>query len=187
MRRTNIVAGAAAILLVSGGVAAFAHSGATGIYKERMDAMMAMGKVVKSLSEMMRGDVAYDASAVKDGAQIIKSHAGQAMAALFPEGTTEPPSEATDRIWSDWETFEALANQLETYAAGLAAAAENGLAMSRDAQGSMMDNGSSMMTGNRNGMMGGGSGMMGTTRLCYAKKVRTTPPLSPDALIRWAL
>ena len=176
MRKTNVVAGAAAILLVSGGVAAFAHSGATGIYKERMDGMMAMGKVVKSLSEMMRGDVAYDASAVKDGAKIIESHAGTALTSLFPEGTTEPPSEATDSIWSDWETFEALANQLETYAEGLAAAAENGLAMSGNAQGSMADNGNSMMTGNQKGMMGGGSGMMGTTQpMMTAEQLASMP------------
>ena len=55
--RTRIAAAAAAFIILAGGVAAYAHGGATGIYKQRMDAMMDMSKVVKSLSAMMRGEV----------------------------------------------------------------------------------------------------------------------------------
>ena len=174
--RTRIAAAAAAFIILAGGIAAYAHGGATGIYKQRMDAMMDMSKVVKSLSAMMRGEVDYDAASVQAGALIIKSHAGKAMTSLFPEGTTEAPSEARAEIWTDWEAFEALASQLETYATGLESAADNGLAMSGDAQGSMMDNNNSMMTGNQNGMMGGGSGMMGTTQpMMTAEQLATMP------------
>ena len=162
--KARIFAATTAATIITGGLAAYAHTGATGVYKERMDAMMAMGKVVKSLSAMMRGETGFDAASVKEGARAIKSHAGEAMTSLFPEGTTEAPSEAREEIWSDWETFAALATQLETYATGLEIAADNGLGMSGDAQGSMMGNGNSMMMGSQNGMMGGGSGMMGSTQ-----------------------
>ena len=162
--KLKILAATAAISIITGVLAAYAHTGATGVYKERMDAMMAMGKVVKSLSAMMRGETGFDAASVKEGARAIKSHAGEAMTSLFPEGTTEAPSEAREEIWSDWETFAALATQLETYATGLEIAADNGLGMSGDAQGSMMGNGNSMMMGSQSGMMGGGSGMMGSTQ-----------------------
>ena len=162
--KLKILAATAAISIITGVLAAYAHTGATGVYKERMDAMMAMGKVVKSLSAMMRGETGFDAASVKEGARAIKSHAGEAMTSLFPEGTTEAPSEAREEIWSDWETFAALATQLETYATGLEIAADNGLGMSGEAQESMMGNGNSMMMGSQNGMMGGGSGMMGSTQ-----------------------
>ena len=162
--KARIFAATTAATIITGGLAAYAHTGATGVYKERMDAMMAMGKVVKSLSAMMRGETGFDAASVKEGARAIKSHAGEAMTSLFPEGTTEAPSEAREEIWSDWETFAALATQLETYATGLEIAADNGLGMSGEAQESMMGNCNSMMMGSQNGMMGGGSGMMGSTQ-----------------------
>lgn len=150
--KTKTLAAAAASAFIVGGVAAYAHSGATGIYKERMDSMMAMGAVIKSMSEMMRGEVEYDEAAVEEGARVIKSHAGDTMTELFPEGTTEAPSEARPEIWSDWETFQRLAKQLQTYAAGLEAAAGNGLAATDASETSMM--GGSSMMGDSNSMMG---------------------------------
>lgn len=174
--KAKILAVMAATAIVTAGVSAFAHSGATGIYKERMDAMMAMGKVVKSLSAMMRGETAYSAAEVQEGARILKSHAGEAMTSQFPEGTTEAPSEARPEIWSDWETFEALATQLETYATGLEKAADNGLAMSGGAQGSMMGDSNSMMMGSQSRMMGGGTGMMGSAQpLMTAEQLAAMP------------
>lgn len=163
MKNLKIIVAASAVSVLTA-IAALAHSGATGIYKERMDGMMAMGKVVKSLSSMMRGEIAYDAALVRQGAQVIKFHAGETMTTLFPEGTTEAPSEARPEIWSDWDTFEALAKQLETYAKGLDSAAENGLAMGGENQSSMMENGNSMMMGNQSGMMGDSSSMMGNAQ-----------------------
>ncbi len=161
MKKQTIFAGC--VLAISGlSTLALAHGGATGIVKERMDGMMAMSKVVKSLSAMMRGDTEYDAEAVKDGAAIIKSHAGETMTALFPDGSASHESEAKPEIWSDWESFSAYAEQLAVYADGLAAAADNGL---MHGDGSSMMGGQSGMMGNDNGMMGGssmmGSGMTG--------------------------
>ena len=161
MKKMKIAALAASVVVAASAVA-FAHGGATGIYKERMDAMMAMGKVVKSLATMMRGEIAYDATAVRQAAATFKSHSGQTMTALFPEGTTEMPSEARLEIWQEWETFNALADQLHTYAEGLEKAADNGLAMSGTASASMMD-GKSTMMGSDSTMMGTDTTMMGGT------------------------
>lgn len=166
----NILIGAAMLTAITA-AGALAHGGATGIVKQRMDAMVAMGKVVKSLSEMMRGDTDYDAEAVRQGAEIVKTHAGQAMTALFPEGSGGNPSEARAEIWQDWETFDEMAKQLGILAEGLSLAAANG-PMMRDGMksGSKMGMSDMMGTGGKNakrgegmsngGMMAGGSSMM---------------------------
>lgn len=93
MRRTVLFAG---FTLAASGLSTlvFAHSGATGIVKERMDSMSAMGKTVKGLAAMMRGDVDYDANAVRNGAATIRSHAGNALTRLFPKGSLGHKSEA---------------------------------------------------------------------------------------------
>jgi len=158
----------AGTLLLSGAVVAFAHGGATGVVKERMDAMGEMGDVMKSLSAMMRGETAYDATAVRNGAGVIQSHSGEAMTKLFPEHSVEGPSEAKHEIWTEWQEFTALADQLQLFATGLENAADNGLAHAGDGagmgQGNMMGHesmmgGNSMMSGGS--MMGGAPMMMG--------------------------
>jgi len=155
---------AAGLMAATAATAALAHSGATGIVKERMDGMSAMGDVVKNIAAMMRGDKPYDAAAVRDGATVIASHSGEAMTRLFPEDSGGKPSEARPEIWSDWDTFSNLADRLAVLAEALEGAAENGLMMSgggRSAGQGMMGAGSTMMdTGS--GVMGSGSGMMGS-------------------------
>jgi len=141
--------------------AAFAHSGATGVVKERMDAMKSMGDAVKRIKPMMSGEAAYDEAAVREAAQAIADEAGTAMTKKFPEGSTDHPSEVLPRTWDEWDRFTGLAQQLEVAANGLAQAAGNG----RHGDGHMMDDQSGMM-GDHSGMMGGGmmggqSGMMG--------------------------
>ena len=116
----------AVLTLISAG--AFAHGGATGIVKQRMDAMDAISDATKSLAAMMRGIRPYDADAVSEAAATVRSHAGAALTGLFPEGSLHRPSEARPEIWSDWSEFQALAMRLSMVAAGLEQAAGNGLA-----------------------------------------------------------
>ena len=146
--------GGVAIIGVS--AAAFAHSGATGVVKERMGAMKSMGEAIKRIKPMMSGETAYDAAAVREAAQAIAEEAGKTMTGRFPEGSTDHPSEVLPRTWEEWERFVRLADQLETAANGLALAAGNG----RHAEDHMMSGQSGMM-GDTSGMMGGQSGMMG--------------------------
>ena len=137
--------------------AVWAHSGATGVVKERMDGMMAMGKSVKEITPMMRGQTDYDPERVRAFAEDMRQHSGEALTRLFPEGTTGAPSEAKPNIWTDWEEFAALAEQLHTLSEGLALAAENGLMHGGGGQTSSMMGGESRMGGQA--MMGGGSTM----------------------------
>lgn len=114
---------ALAFVLTSAG--ASAHSGATGIVKQRMDAMTSIGGAMKALRAMMRGKQTYDADRVKAYARTIAGHGAGNLTALFPEGSAKHPSRANPAIWADWDRFSALAQQLAVYAGALASAASN--------------------------------------------------------------
>lgn len=149
-----------AVAISAVGLAALAHSGATGVMKERMDAMGEMGDAMKRLTPMMRGQTAYNPDVVRNAADTMIGHAGTQMTELFPEGSNGTPSEALDAIWEDWEEFAALAEALRTSAEGMKLAANNGLAGPGDMPGGgMMGTGQTMMGGGQ-GMMGTGQGMM---------------------------
>lgn len=122
--RKAIGAGAALVLAAT---ALWAHSGATGIVKQRMDAMVDIGKAMKVLAPMMQGKTAYDAPVVRAAAERIAGHAGDHLVMLFPEGTDGAPSEARPEIWTDPEGFAALAARMETLSRGLDLAAGNRL------------------------------------------------------------
>ena len=159
MHRKMLVASVSALVLMT--VAAFAHGGASGVVKQRMDAMSDMGKVMKTMATMMRGDSPLDASTIKTSARTILGHSGEALTKLFPENSNEKPSEALDDIWSNWAEFESLADQLKKLATGMESAAGNDLMMA--GQGSSMVKGAMM---GKSGMMSGGdmmakSGVMG--------------------------
>lgn len=144
---------ASGALIVSSVAGAIAHSGATGVVKERMMAMGAMGKAMKSLSGMMRGDSTYDAETVRNGAAVLQSHSGEALTKLFPKDSISGPSEALPAIWSDWQEFENLSDKLGRYAEALGRAADKGLQQPASSSGTTAQ----MMMGQ--GMMG--QSMMG--------------------------
>lgn len=153
-----------------------AHGGATGIVKERMDAMTAISKANKTLGAMFKGEAAYDAAIVREAATIINGHGGEAMTKLFPEGSGGMPSEALASVWEDWETFEALAGDLTTYSQALADASENKRGGPRDGK-AMMGAGQNMMG---QGMMQNSQGMMGQGMMAGGKPdaamLATMPP-----------
>lgn len=104
--------------------AAWAHGGATGVVKERMDAMSDMAKAVKKLTPMFRGRTRYNPDMVRTQAQRLEDQAGQHMTRLFPEGSQTGPSEAKDTIWEDWAAFERAAEDLARSARALAETAD---------------------------------------------------------------
>lgn len=147
--------------------AALAHSGATGVVKERMEGMKAMGDAIKRIAPMFQGELGYDADAVRAAAATFKDHAGESMMALFPDGSNPKPSEAKTSIWKNWGDFSDLAERLEIYAEGLALAADNGLAHGDGTGADAMMGGASMMGGDSamTGMMSGHKPMMGVAEL----------------------
>lgn len=92
-------------------VQAGAHSGATGIVKERMEMMKAIGANLKVLGDMVKGVASFDPQTAKAAALTIAGH-GAAIPVQFPNGPVSPPSEASEKIWTDWERFAALANDM---------------------------------------------------------------------------
>ncbi|GGE62761.1 c-type cytochrome [Actibacterium pelagium] len=175
MKLSKLAAGAAVVSSLA--VTALAHGGATGVVKERMDGMGVMKESMKVLTPMMQGKTPYDADVIREEAKKIAAHSGEAMTKLFPEGSTDKPSEAKSEIWSQWEDFSNLAAQLEALSEGLALAAENGLMMAGSGQGNLL--GGSSMMGSGTGMMGSGmmgSGMMGSGMMGNA------PMMEPSAL-----
>lgn len=170
MKRKMIAAVAMAAAIGAGATTAIAHGGATGVVKERMEAMEALGDAMKELAAMMRGQQDYSAERVRTLAGTVESHGGEALTKLFPEDSLDHPSEALPAIWSDWDRFTALADRLSTYAGALADAADNerpadgapGAMMGRGMMtGQGMTNGQGTMTGQgmmSGGMMGGGQG-----------------------------
>ncbi len=155
MESGKLVLGAALASVIA--VGAFAHSGATGVVKERMDGMGAMREAMKALAPMMQGQAPFDAEIVRRNAEIIAAHSGGALTNLFPQGTAGAPSEAKAEIWQDWARFAQLAEQLRVSAQGLAVSAENGLGMADTGAAAMMGGGG--MTA-QSPMMGGAA-MMG--------------------------
>ena len=146
----GIVVVAVSLTLVA--VQVLAHGNATGIVKERMDAMKSMGDAMKAVTAMIRGEAPYDAARVRDLAAQIGSHGGDAMTKLFPENSLDKPTEALPTIWSDWDRFSALAERLSDYATALGAAAENerppgGMAAGMMEGGGMMSGNAMMMSG----------------------------------------
>ena len=93
------------------------HSQATGVVKERMDAMAEMGRRMKAISRRVRSGetlakVSEDAAYIRDAAT--------KLIPLFPAGSKQPPTEATSAIWRNFEDFEVKAKTLEQEAAKLA-------------------------------------------------------------------
>lgn len=110
-------------VVMSGATAlSLAHSGATGVVKERMMAMENIADQMKRIDAMVRGKTGYDATTAVAAADAIARHAAE-MPELFPTDSLDPPTEAHPDIWRDWEAFQAEANALSTLATGLATAA----------------------------------------------------------------
>lgn len=112
---------------------AHAHDGATGVVKERMDAMTAMGAAMKTLAQMMRNKTPYDPARVKAAARTIASHGGRSLLVLFPHESLQAPTLARPEIWTGWREFSDLAMGLTATAGALATAADGPRTVSKSA------------------------------------------------------
>lgn len=119
----------AAVIFLSSlalGAVAHAHSNATGVVKERMEAMKAIGKSTKTIVSMMQGKQDYDVDAIAAAAGDIADHAGESLLHQFPKGSLDTPTEALPAIWEDWATFKSMVEELRREAVLLQAVADNG-------------------------------------------------------------
>ena len=105
--------------------AALAHQGVqNAAVKARMDGMSAIGANMKTLGAMAKGQVAFDAGQAKEAAAAVAQEAAR-IPSLFEAQETDPKSEALPVIWSEFDRFTAIADDLEA-AATVAASALNG-------------------------------------------------------------
>lgn len=105
--------------------AALAHQGVqNAAVQARMDGMSAIGANMKTLGAMAKGQVAFDAGQAKEAAAAVAQEAAR-IPSLFEAQETDPKSEALPVIWSEFDRFTAIADDLEA-AATAAAGALNG-------------------------------------------------------------
>ena len=121
----RIYAAIAVLVVIGTGTAVLAHQGATGIVKERMDAMKDIADAMKAIGTMMKAETPLDHGVVAASARSIAAHA-QEMPTLFPEGSTDHPSEALPAIWENWHDFSVIASELSRRAEALAEQAGSG-------------------------------------------------------------
>jgi len=126
-RHKKLIAGGTALGLAMSATFALGHSGATGIVLERMNGMTSMRDLMRDLAPIVQGAVPYDALKVSESGFVIASHAGETLRSLFPEGSTQGVTFAKAEIWSDWDDFAELADELERYATALSDSAALGL------------------------------------------------------------
>lgn len=107
---------------------AIAHEGADGMVKERMDMMGEIGKGMKVIGEMIKGNAEFDPQNAKAAALEIYGHASH-MPDMFPEGSTEKPSEALPAIWENWEEFVAISDKMKVDAKQLAELSGNAVSV----------------------------------------------------------
>ncbi|MGI9354744.1 MAG: c-type cytochrome [Rhizobiaceae bacterium] len=110
------------LVAVSIGGLAFAHSGATGIVKQRMESMKSIAGSMKTISKLTWTKPNEARLALKKNAAAIGKHASQ-IVKMFPEGSIEEPSEALSAIWEKPDEFARLAEAMESRAGELAALA----------------------------------------------------------------
>ena len=99
----------------------FAHEGAEGVVKERMDRF----KENKEAMKAIKGNLAGDTAVIAQKASKIEAWAKE-MVNFFPEGSTQPPSEALPAIWKEFDRFTDLASANEKAAANLKNLARSG-------------------------------------------------------------
>ncbi len=99
----------AAAIAITPSLHGAAHEGATGVVKERMDAMEERAKTVKAITQRVKAN--RDLGSIKADAQTIQQLAGR-ITSVFPSGTNQHPSEAKPAIWQNWSDFGAKAGAL---------------------------------------------------------------------------
>ncbi|WP_420549694.1 c-type cytochrome [Curvivirga sp.] len=110
MRGQLFVTGLVSAIFLTGTV--FAHEGATGVVKERMDMMENLKSVMKTLAPMVKGQKEMDSQVVIEQAKIIRQNTGEVLLSKFPKDSIHGPSEALPEIWQEWDKFKGYNTKL---------------------------------------------------------------------------
>lgn len=96
---------------------AYAHTGAMGQTKIRMDAMKSISDSMKAISGMLRGGTEIDVSVMAEHARSIAGHA-EKYPVHFSDPKIDAVSEAAPAIWERPAEFEAISADLAAFARG---------------------------------------------------------------------
>lgn len=99
-----------AFVVIAFAIPASAHKGATGIVKERMDAMGDMKDAVAVIGNMLRGKTEYQTEGALAAAGQLIRH-GSRIRDQFPDTpeSRQNVSEATELVWTDRARFDSFA------------------------------------------------------------------------------
>lgn len=92
------------------------------VEEERQKVMEAYGKAAKDIADMMMGKAEMNVDTLKAHADHMVNTSGDALNALFPEGSMGGDTEALPAIWESWDEFAALSADLNTHAVAFQAA-----------------------------------------------------------------
>lgn len=102
----------AVVLALGPAGSSIAHTGATGVVKERMDSMKAIASSLKALVDMQRKKRPFDAATAARAGRAIASHA-EKLGTMFPPGSNKHPSEAASEIWNKRSEFDAMMQAMQ--------------------------------------------------------------------------
>lgn len=102
--------------------ATLAHSGATGIVKERMDGFKAAKKSMKILKSTVRSS---DFATIAREAETLNLWF-ENLDGYFPAGSNPKPSEALDLIWQEYDRFSSITRDSANASAALLRGANEG-------------------------------------------------------------
>jgi|TARA_B110000977_G_scaffold184395_1_gene248023 cytochrome c556 len=102
-----------------------AHTGATGVVKQRMDAMSGMADAMKSMASVVKGKKAFDPAVFIDNGEVILWHS-ETLTTLFPEKSIQGDSEALPAIWQNWDDFVKINERTKSDAKKLVEMAQQG-------------------------------------------------------------
>ena len=93
---------------------AFSHGDATGIVKERMDAMSNMADATKLVADMYKGKVEFNNEAIAAAIQTYLQH-GDEMHTLFPDTKHSRTGSSTEALPKIWAAPEEFADQIDAF------------------------------------------------------------------------
>jgi len=115
----------AAIALSTVLASAVAYSAEDPAVEAREKAMKTMGKNMKAMMKMAKGETPFDAAQFTEHAKAVAGEANKDLVALFP-ADTDMGTDAKPEIWTNMDDFKARAADLKEKANALVAAAETG-------------------------------------------------------------
>lgn len=106
-------------VVVGSGQQSRAHEGATGIVKERQEGMVAFKNAMKAWKLALGDPKSLTLEAFGKISQQLSSNAGARLLGLYPKDGPTKHTDASPRIWTEWDEFERHANELEARARSL--------------------------------------------------------------------